>query len=74
MDVAQQYVPAASSPVEEEKSAVSDYKKMNLEQLRRAYEALLQNEQVLEMRVQKSEERRRAFMHILSDLNTLNRK
>ncbi len=30
--------------------------------------------QALEMRVHKSEERRRAFMHILSDLNTLNRK
>jgi two-component system C4-dicarboxylate transport sensor histidine kinase DctB len=74
MDVAQQYVPAASLPAENEQSAVSDYKEMNLEQLRKAYEALLQNEQVLEMRVHKSEERRRAFMHILSDLNTLNRK
>jgi C4-dicarboxylate-specific signal transduction histidine kinase len=74
MDVAQQYVPAASLPVEAEQSAVSDYKEMNLEQLRQAYEALLQNERVLEMRVHKSEERRRAFMHILSDLNTLNRK
>jgi C4-dicarboxylate-specific signal transduction histidine kinase len=74
MDVAQQYVPAASSSAKKEQSAVPDYKEMNLEQLQRAYEALLQNEQVLEMRVHKSEERRRAFMHILSDLNTLNRK
>jgi C4-dicarboxylate-specific signal transduction histidine kinase len=74
MDVAQQYVPAASSSAKEEQSTAPDYKEMNLEQLQRAYEALLQNEQVLEMRVHKSEERRRAFMHILSDLNTLNRK
>jgi C4-dicarboxylate-specific signal transduction histidine kinase len=74
MDVVRQDAPAASPSSEKEQNAISDYREMNLEQLRQAYEALLQNEQVLEMRVHKSEERRRAFMHILSDLNTLNRK
>jgi len=74
MDVVQQYPAASSSLAKKEQNAVPDYKDMDLEQLRQAYEALLQNEQVLEMRVHKSEERRRAFMHILSDLNTLNRK
>src|SRR5438128_724265 len=80
MDVAHHYAPDAflyykkQNREKEQNAATSDYKKMSLEQLQQAYEALLQNEQILEMRVQKSEERRRAFMHILSDLNTLNRK
>lgn len=50
------------------------YKDMSLEQLQQAYEQLLQQNHALEMRVQKSEERRRAFIHILSDLNAVNRK
>src|SRR5438874_6850821 len=75
MDVVQHYVPDTSLSIEKEQdAAVPDYKKMSLEQLQQAYEKLLKNEQVLEMRVYKSEERRRALMHILSDLNTLNRK
>src|SRR5437764_15111596 len=78
MDVAHHYAPDAYFYIVKEKkehdSTTPDYKKMSLEQLQLAYEELLKNEQVLEMRVQKSEERRRAFMHILSDLNTLNRK
>src|SRR5438445_5680086 len=45
-----------------------------LEQLHQAYLRVLEQKQALEMRVRKSEERRRALMHILSDLNTLNRK
>jgi C4-dicarboxylate-specific signal transduction histidine kinase len=47
---------------------------MELEQLRREYRRLLEENAVLEMRVQKSEERRRAFVHILSDLNAVNHK
>jgi len=47
---------------------------MTLEQLRQAYKELLAQKQELEVRVLKSEERRRAFLHILSDLNTFNRK
>ncbi|QBD82652.1 GHKL domain-containing protein [Ktedonosporobacter rubrisoli] len=49
-------------------------KEMELEQLRQAYRSLLEEKEALEMRVVKSEERRRAFMHILSDINMMNRK
>src|SRR5436190_6829289 len=45
-----------------------------LEQFHQAYLRVLEQKQALEMRVRKSEERRRALMHILGDLNTLNRK
>src|SRR3954464_6675279 len=47
---------------------------VKLEQLQADYAALKQQTQALEMRVRKSEERRRALMHILSDLNNVNRK
>jgi C4-dicarboxylate-specific signal transduction histidine kinase len=46
----------------------------DLEQLQVRYVTLQQHAQALERRVQKSEERRRALMHILSDLNEMNRK
>ena len=46
----------------------------DLEQLKEDYLALQQHTQALETRVQKGEERRRALMHILSDLNTMNHK
>ncbi len=41
---------------------------------RQEYNHLLEQKNALEMRVLKSEERRRALMHILSDLNSVNRK
>lgn len=44
------------------------------EQLQAKYFELQQQTQALEKRVQKSEERRRALMHILSDLNEMNHK
>ncbi len=47
---------------------------MELATLQQAYRELQEQHHALEMRVQKSEERRRALMHILSDLNTMNRK
>jgi C4-dicarboxylate-specific signal transduction histidine kinase len=47
---------------------------IRLEQLQEDYQRLLQEKRALELRVQKDEERRRAFIHILSDFNTLNRK
>ncbi len=47
---------------------------MNLEQLQLEYVQLVEQKKALEMRVLKSEERRRALMHILSDLNNVNRK
>lgn len=52
----------------------AQYKELNLEELQQAYALLLDQKQALEMRVIKSETRRRAFIHILTDLNTLNRK
>jgi C4-dicarboxylate-specific signal transduction histidine kinase len=47
---------------------------MELEQLRHEYMQLMEQKQALEMREHKSEERRRALMHILSDLNNVNHK
>jgi C4-dicarboxylate-specific signal transduction histidine kinase len=46
----------------------------DLEQLQARYAELQQHAQALERRMRKSEERRRALMHILSDLNDMNRK
>src|SRR5579864_9770329 len=43
-------------------------------QLQADYRRLLEEKHSLELRVHKGEERRRAFIHILSDLNALNRK
>ncbi len=45
-----------------------------LGRLQQEHAQLMEEKRALEMRVLKSEERRRAFMHILSDLNTVNRK
>lgn len=56
------------------RSQSSDVDTMTHEQLLQEYELLLEQNNALEMRVRKSEERRRAFVHILSDLNTFNRK
>ncbi|HEU5382365.1 MAG TPA: ATP-binding protein [Ktedonobacteraceae bacterium] len=47
---------------------------IDLEQLQAEYRELQEQTQALESRVRKSEERRRALMHILSDLNMMNRK
>lgn len=49
-------------------------KEMDWEQLLQRYNDLLEQKNALEMRVHQSEERRRALMHILSDLNNVNRK
>src|SRR5579859_7105823 len=47
---------------------------LDLEQLRLAYHELKQQKDALATHVLKGEERRRAFIHILNDLNALNRK
>jgi C4-dicarboxylate-specific signal transduction histidine kinase len=52
----------------------SSLQEMDWEQLLQGYNDLLEQKKALEMRVHKSEERRRALMHILSDLNNVNRK
>jgi len=43
-------------------------------ELQADYRRLLEEKRALELRVHKGEERRRAFIHILSDLNMVNRK
>jgi C4-dicarboxylate-specific signal transduction histidine kinase len=43
-------------------------------QLQEDYQRLLEEKRALELRVHKGEERRRAFIHILADLNTVNHK
>jgi len=50
------------------------HQETDLELLQHEYVSLIEQKHALEMRVRKSEERRRALMHILSDLNTVNRK
>lgn len=62
-DKASRAITAASSPVELELAA-----------LRQAFKELQEQNHALEMRMRKSEERRRALIHILSDLNKVNRK
>ena len=50
------------------------HQETDLELLRHENVSLIEQKNALETRVRKSEERRRALMHILSDLNTVNRK
>ncbi len=50
------------------------FQETDLELLRHEYASLIEQKNALEMRIRKSEERRRALMHILSDLNIVNRK
>lgn len=74
MDVAQRHIKNYSSDVATTREQDAEELRAELEQLRREHERVLQEKQSLETRVYKSEERRRAFVHILSDLNDLNRK
>ena len=62
------------SEVQQQENENIQYRDFSLEELQQAYVLLLEQQQALEMRVIKSEARRRAFIHILTDLNTLNRK
>jgi C4-dicarboxylate-specific signal transduction histidine kinase len=50
------------------------HKEMKMDQFQEEYKRLLEEKEALVTRLRKSEERRRAFIHILSDLNTVNRK
>ena len=45
-----------------------------MDKFQEEYTRLLEQKEALEIRVRKGEQRRRAFIHILSDLNTVNRK
>ncbi|SRR6266849_3156885 len=63
-----------SEVLQQQISEDAHYKELSLKELQQAYACLMEQKQALEVRVIKSEARRRAFIHILTDLNTLNRK
>ena len=63
-----------TSPRRTEQDETISTERMALERLQEDYSRLEEQKKALEMRVLKSEERRRALMHILSDLNTVNHK
>src|SRR5438132_9639780 len=58
----------------QEMSRSPNQQTVDLKQLQDDYRRLLVEKRALELRVHQGEERRRAFIHILSDLNALNRK
>ncbi len=58
----------------QEMSSSPNQQTVDLKQLQDDYQRLLVEKRALELRVHKGEERRRAFIHILNDLNTVNRK
>jgi C4-dicarboxylate-specific signal transduction histidine kinase len=75
MDIVRQYTPkSVDYRTEDAGNTTPHYRNLTLKELQEAYQQVLEEKQTLEMHIHKSEERRRAFMHILSDLNTMNRK
>ena len=58
----------------QEMSRSPNQQTVDLKQLQDDYRRLLVEKRALELRVHQGEERRRAFIHILNDLNALNRK
>src|SRR5947209_4921255 len=65
------FLPLPSSSQGQETSRPETMERAELEQ---AYRALLAEKDALDVRIRKSEERRRAFIHILSDLKAVNSK
>ncbi len=74
MDVAQSALVDTRNEYNMSEPSQKTPERLELEKLLRDYALLAEQKQALEMRVFKGEERRRALMHILSDLNMLNRK
>ncbi|GHO45493.1 sensor histidine kinase [Ktedonospora formicarum] len=74
MDVAQRQIKHSDRDYIKPQEHEAEQLRAELVQLHREHERVLGEKQILEARMQKSEARRRAFVHILSDLNTLNRK
>jgi two-component system C4-dicarboxylate transport sensor histidine kinase DctB len=60
--------------LQEGKMETTSYGGEEMDQFQEEYIHLLKQKEALELRVRKGEERRRAFIHILSDLNDVNRK
>ncbi len=58
----------------QEMSRSPNQQTVDLNRLQDDYRRLLEEKRTLEQRVHQGEERRRAFIHILNDLNALNRK
>jgi len=58
----------------QEMSRSPNQQTVDLNRLQDDYRRLLEEKRTLELRVHQGEERRRAFIHILNDLNALNRK
>jgi C4-dicarboxylate-specific signal transduction histidine kinase len=58
----------------QEMSRSPNQQTVDLKQLQDDYQRLLVEKRALELRVHQGEERRRAFIHILNDLNTVNKK
>jgi len=58
----------------QEMSRSPNQQAVDLNRLQDDYRRLLEEKRTLELRVHQGEERRRAFIHILNDLNALNRK
>lgn len=73
-DVAAEMAVDTTTAMSERSARSARELEQELEEMRQAYGDLLDQKNALEMRVRKSEERRRALMHILADLNTVNRK
>src|ERR1051326_7208828 len=59
-------------PIKREKNP--DLVRMDLETMLRAYARLQEYVHLLELRIRKGEERRRALIHIMSDMNELNKR
>lgn len=57
-----------------EENDSTSFQNWSLEKLQQEYLRLLEENRALEQHVHRSEERRRAFIHILSDLNMVNKK
>ena len=76
MDVVQQVVLETSRHQDQDPGQRQKIEALEqeLETLREMCANVLEQKNALEMRVRKSEERRRALMHILADLNNVNRK
>lgn len=73
-DVAAEMAVDTTTAMSERSARSARELEQELEEMRQAYGDLLDQKNALEMWVRKSEERRRALMHILADLNTVNRK
>src|SRR6516225_9481400 len=74
MDIGRDRTSQAYEKVVYREQRVDAEMEIAMDQFQEEYVHLLEQKAVLELRLLKSEQRRRAFIHILSDLNRVNRK